>query len=838
MIHFLYILIFNILTIWIVVKGKTTDDCENLNIFLNRNLSTDCCDGTSIECDNNGNFNILKLGNTELRDISNFDSFPLFPKLKRLNIGKKNLKILPKRFFEFPALERLAVYESDISEIPNDFNTKNSLIEINLEWNKLQEFPYQFSKLPNIQHLYLLQNEISGIIDLSEFKTLIQLDVASNNVSDIVSIPKQLQVLYLDNNNEIKKIPSEVVDLMDLQELGVSNTSITEIPSDLYKLSNLNKLYLSDNPQLSVKVINFGNSVISDCKLENIKVECYQFGTCSTDSVDTSSYRECTEAEINEILKTQTKSNDDNDKTKDIKNNNSRGINSMDIFLLIIVLILFFIILGLLFYFKRNNNNSNESKKKNNRYSDYDIVVTERTNKDNDSNNDSNFNSNNPNNPVIINNHKNNENNENNNSDEVEFEDSIDITQSQLSHCNHLTNNNHNFDPINNLHTYEDFASIIDDNSLSSTIPSNIIVSRTQSNLVSPITESMIFCNSNIQQQNSPLIQIHDGKPLINPSNNDISMLKEAAVPNIISRNNFIVPTQHNVISSLGTNRNHNVIVGDSIRYISKDAYAYHNSTPNTISQSTSAEGNISTLYMSSTSSSLASTSAMAGESLILQNMMPMPSLSDTAYINTNSRNSISSSTGTVKSQDSIHIQDRNSISSLSGISNPNITPRNSILSPTLTNSNSIPSLGTPSIPNLSRNTILSSPQNTMTSPNHISIPNIITRNPVMPQNNFYVLNRATSPTHRSATTFNPQFKYYYPSYIISPTGQTTIPLPYNNYNGISSSVNINNNNSNNNMNINMNINANELPPPYSDTEEHHTRYVSDLKNTKSSINK
>jgi len=61
MIHFLYILIFNILTIWIVVKGKTTDDCENLNIFLNRNLSTDCCDGTSIECDNNGNFNILKL---------------------------------------------------------------------------------------------------------------------------------------------------------------------------------------------------------------------------------------------------------------------------------------------------------------------------------------------------------------------------------------------------------------------------------------------------------------------------------------------------------------------------------------------------------------------------------------------------------------------------------------------------------------------------------------------------------------------------------------------------------------------------------------------------------
>jgi hypothetical protein len=327
-------------------------------------------------------------------------------------------------------------------------------------------------------------------------------------------------------------------------------------------------------------------------------------------------------------------------------------------------------------------------------------------------------------------------------------------------------------------------------------------------------------------------------EPLINPSNNDISMLKEAAVPNIISRNNFIVPTQHNVISSLGTNRNHNVIVGDSIRYISKDAYAYHNSTPNTISQSTSAEGNISTLYMSSTSSSLASTSAMAGESLILQNMMPMPSLSDTAYINTNSRNSISSSTGTVKSQDSINIQDRNSISSLSGISNPNITPRNSILSPTLTNSNSIPSLGTPSIPNLSRNTILSSPQNTMTSPNHISIPNIITRNPVMPQNNFYVLNRATSPTHRSATTFNPQFKYYYPSYIISPTGQTTIPLPYNNYNGISSSVNINNNNSNNNMNINMNINANELPPPYSDTEEHHTRYVSDLKNTKSSINK
>eukprot|EP00833_Pecoramyces_ruminatium_P008776 jgi/Orpsp1_1/1182808/evm.model.c7180000082742.1 len=42
------------------VNGETSNDCKELNTFLKRPLDTKCCDGSSIECDSNGYFKILK----------------------------------------------------------------------------------------------------------------------------------------------------------------------------------------------------------------------------------------------------------------------------------------------------------------------------------------------------------------------------------------------------------------------------------------------------------------------------------------------------------------------------------------------------------------------------------------------------------------------------------------------------------------------------------------------------------------------------------------------------------------------------------------------------------
>eukprot|EP00833_Pecoramyces_ruminatium_P006821 jgi/Orpsp1_1/1180853/evm.model.c7180000074877.1 len=82
--------------------------------------------------------------------------------------------MLPTRFFDQPKLDILELYESNISFIPSNINSNCPVTEINLEHNDLTEFPSQLSALPNLQHLYLWDNKISGTVDLQNFKALNQ----------------------------------------------------------------------------------------------------------------------------------------------------------------------------------------------------------------------------------------------------------------------------------------------------------------------------------------------------------------------------------------------------------------------------------------------------------------------------------------------------------------------------------------------------------------------------------------------------------------------------------------------------------------------------------------
>jgi len=58
---FMYILAINIFIIWTVTYGKVSQDRKKLNFFSKRGLNTICCDGTSIECDVDGNIKVKNL---------------------------------------------------------------------------------------------------------------------------------------------------------------------------------------------------------------------------------------------------------------------------------------------------------------------------------------------------------------------------------------------------------------------------------------------------------------------------------------------------------------------------------------------------------------------------------------------------------------------------------------------------------------------------------------------------------------------------------------------------------------------------------------------------------
>jgi len=296
----------NILSIFDLVFGANDgEDCKKFNTFLGRDSNASCC-GNHIECDSEGYFLSLTMSKSDVTKSTDFSTFPIFSKLTKLAVGIPNINnnVLPSRFFEQPSLSVLEAYESSISSIPETINTNSPVIEINLEHNAITEFPYHFAKLPNLQHLYLMDNKIPGVIDLKDFKTLDQIDVGKNQVVDMINIPSDLTVLYL-FENPITEIPKDVPALQDLSEFDVHSTKISELPPDLFKLNNLKKFHIYDNPQLNTALINFGEKKINDCKIDGTTITCLQPNTCI--SISESQYNSCTEDQINEIKNKQSK---------------------------------------------------------------------------------------------------------------------------------------------------------------------------------------------------------------------------------------------------------------------------------------------------------------------------------------------------------------------------------------------------------------------------------------------------------------------------------------------------------------------------------------------------
>ncbi|ORX64664.1 L domain-like protein [Anaeromyces robustus] len=336
----LNLFLFNIFSIISIAYGVDSQDCLLLNDFLKRDLNTPCCnDGISL-CNNEGQIFRLYLNNTTAGE-ADFMNFPIFPKLTEISIGIKGLNgnRLPAAFFDQPQLLTLSVYNSNISTIQENINFNCPVDQINLEHNKIKEFPYHFSKLPKLTKLYFWDNDIDGIIDLKNFKTLRQIDISGNHVSDVINFPTSINVIAL-NENPIKEVPKEIPYLTDLNVLQIANTEITELPPDLFKLDKLKKLNISNNLELNTELINFGENSIEYCYIKNTPILCLQENTCQ--NVDVNYIDQCTSLQINNIKSKQNINNDNlKNKIKEYIKNNRFIIFTVSIVVLIIIMISF-----------------------------------------------------------------------------------------------------------------------------------------------------------------------------------------------------------------------------------------------------------------------------------------------------------------------------------------------------------------------------------------------------------------------------------------------------------------------------------------------------------------
>lgn len=109
-------------------------------------------------------------------------------------------------------------------------------------------------KLPNLQHLSILNSEIAAIPDLSTNIQLITVNLINDKIVRVeydFSLNTQLKVLRINNNN------SEYLNLTSnsLAELNIQNNNFKNI-NNIGKLSNLEVLIVDENPLETAIVIN------------------------------------------------------------------------------------------------------------------------------------------------------------------------------------------------------------------------------------------------------------------------------------------------------------------------------------------------------------------------------------------------------------------------------------------------------------------------------------------------------------------------------------------------------------------------------------------------------
>ncbi|MDE2954331.1 MAG: leucine-rich repeat domain-containing protein, partial [Gemmatimonadota bacterium] len=132
------------------------------------------------------------------------------------------------------AISSLILDGANLTELKaDDFSGLTGLTKLSLVKNQLSSIPSELFTLPNLTHLYLWGNQLSG-----------EIPTALGNLSN-------LTYLDLGDNQLSGAIPTELGNLSNLTLLALHNNQLSgRIPTELGKLSNLEFLSLQDNTSL------------------------------------------------------------------------------------------------------------------------------------------------------------------------------------------------------------------------------------------------------------------------------------------------------------------------------------------------------------------------------------------------------------------------------------------------------------------------------------------------------------------------------------------------------------------------------------------------------------
>ena len=153
--------------------------------------------------------------------------------------------IVSQTMFQYP--------HAGLTRLPLAISQLTMLEEVNLSENKLVVVPIELVSLPNLRRLFLHDNQIKAIPDMSACVNLVTLDVRSNCLFEVpagIGSCQQLQTFDAEKN-QIRDF-GELTQCLELHFINLSRNFIRIVPAELAYLSKLRILRIQNNPVVNL----------------------------------------------------------------------------------------------------------------------------------------------------------------------------------------------------------------------------------------------------------------------------------------------------------------------------------------------------------------------------------------------------------------------------------------------------------------------------------------------------------------------------------------------------------------------------------------------------------
>ena len=184
------------------------------------------------------------------RSIDRLNGLSGLQYLEHIDLSWTGLSAVPDWIFQLPALKALYLNNNQLTQVwnlsPNCLNLK----ELHLFANQLSELPMDVGLLTNLELLDVSNNQLTSLPQEIGSLTKLTMLMVSRNLLE--SLPREVQSLrhleVLDlSDNQLFELPAEVANLHSLQWLTLYSNQLTDLPTDIRFLGNLIRLECRKN---------------------------------------------------------------------------------------------------------------------------------------------------------------------------------------------------------------------------------------------------------------------------------------------------------------------------------------------------------------------------------------------------------------------------------------------------------------------------------------------------------------------------------------------------------------------------------------------------------------